>query len=207
MTKVKICGLRRPEDIQIVNRLSPDYIGFVFAPSRRQVLPEQAKKLRASLHPSICAVGVFVNSAPEDVAEIAIQCQLAAVQLHGGEDAVMIKRLRTLLPSGCEIWKAAHVRTVADIQAVEVCGADKLLLDAFSAKAAGGTGHQFDWTLLNEYRPHLSFFLAGGLNPENASKAVRLVKPFGVDVSSGVEVDGFKDEQKVRRFIRAVKNV
>ena len=203
MLHIKICGLRRPEDIDMVNRLGPDYVGFVFAQSPRRVRPGEAAALCRMLRPEIGAVGVFADEPAAEVALAARACRLAAVQLHGSEDAEYIRSLRTLLPAGCRVWKAARVRGAGDIEAAQRCGADMLLLDAFAPDAAGGTGKIFDWSLAQSVSQ--PFFLAGGLNARNVEQAVRTAHPAGVDVSSGVESGGFKDPDRAAEFIRAAR--
>lgn len=205
MVKVKLCGLRRMEDIITVNALLPDYAGFIFAPGRRRVSPEEAAALCEALSPAVRAVGVFVDAPAAQAAETARLCGLAAVQLHGGEDAAYVRALRTALPPGCEVWKAARVRAADDVRTAEETGADKLLLDAYSPAAPGGTGERFDWDLLCGYDFQIPFLLAGGLHEGNVAEAIRALAPFGVDVSSGVETDGVKDAGKMARFIRAAR--
>lgn len=209
MTEIKICGLRREEDIEAANALLPDYIGFVFAKSRRQVTAEQACRLRANLDGRVRAVGVFVNESTEKVAETAKICSLFAVQLHGDENADYIGKLRPLLPQNCEIWKAARVQTAGHIVRAAETGADRLILDAFSKDAYGGTGMKFDWSLLKSTKIDRPFFVAGGMTPENAAEAVQAAKqaglPFGIDVSGGVETDGFKDYTKMAALISNIR--
>ena len=203
MLRVKICGLRRPEDIEMANRLRPDYAGFVFAKSPRRVRPGEAAALCRMLRPEIGAVGVFADEPAAEVALAARACRLTAVQLHGREDADYIRTLRGLLPAGCRVWKAARVRGAGDIESARQCGADLLLLDAFVPDAAGGTGKTFDWALAQDVPQ--PFFLAGGLNAQNVEQAVRTAHPAGVDVSSGVESGGFKDPDRAAEFIRAAR--
>ena len=197
MTKIKLCGLSRPCDIHMANELTPDYIGFVFAKkSKRYVDPEKAVQLKALLDPAIKAVGVFVDEAPEAVANLLNSGIIDVAQLHGGEDEVYIKRLRQLTDQ--PIIKAFQIRAQADINKAEHCSADHILLDS-----GAGTGVLFDWSLLkNVKRP---YFLAGGLSPGNAREAVRLLHPYAVDVSSGIETDGLKDREKAEAFIAAVR--
>ncbi len=203
MVKVKLCGLKRVEDVFAVNRAQAEYAGFVFAKSRRQVTPMLARALRRSLNDSVTPVGVFVNSPVEETAAIAQWSGMKVVQLHGDEDASYVRTLRSLLPSDFEIWKAAHVRGTADIETAAATGPDKLLLDAFSPSVAGGTGEAFNWNVLKGCEMPLPFMLAGGLMPENVAEAVRRIRPYGVDVSSGVETDGVKDPEKMERFVLA----
>ena len=197
MTKIKLCGLSRPCDIQMANDLKPDYVGFVFAQkSKRYVDPEKAAQLKALLDPAIKAVGVFVDEAPETVANLLNSGIIDVAQLHGGEDEAYIQRLRQLTDQ--PIIKAFRIKTRTDIAEAERCSADHVLLDS-----GAGTGVVFDWSLLkNVKRP---YFLAGGLSPENVGDAVRLLRPYAVDVSSGIEADGLKDREKAAAFIAAVR--
>lgn len=195
--KVKICGLRRPEDIDFANRLRPDAIGFVFAPgSRRRVTPEEALALKRRLVPGIRAVGVFVGASPEAIAAVVATGAIDAVQLHGPDgDEERIAALRALVPS-VRLVRALKVRGADDLAAAEASSADLVLLDA-----GAGDGVPFDWRLLADHPLRRPFFLAGGLTPENVAEAIRLARPHGVDASSGVETDGFKDFQKMQTFI------
>ena len=199
MTRIKLCGLTRPCDIEWVNTLLPDYIGFVFArKSRRYIAPLNAKALREKLDPQICTVGVFVNEAPEDVAALMNGGIIDMAQLHGGEDEAYIKSLRKLTDR--PLIKAFRVDGPADLDRARQSSADHILLD----NGPGGTGAAFDWSVLNGFdRP---CFLAGGLNPENVGKAVEALRPFAVDVSSGIETDGVKDFVKMTAFVNAVRN-
>ena len=197
MTRIKICGLRRQEDIGAVNDFRPDYIGFVFFPgSRRYVTPEEARILRKGLAPDIETVGVFVDEETEKVAELLEEGIIDIAQLHGQEDEAYLARLRKLTDK--PLIKAFRVRCAEDALQAQNFSADAILLDA-----GAGDGKTFDWSWLEAVtRP---YFLAGGLNPENVGTAVRTLKPYAVDVSSGVETDGFKDIIKMRAFTGAVK--
>lgn len=197
MTKLKLCGLVRICDIEAVNRLNPEYIGFVFAKkSRRYVDPAQARKLRARLDKGISPVGVFVNESPEAIADLVRSGIIDVVQLHGSEDEDFLRKLRELV--SCPIIKAFSVKTPQDVRIACESSADLILLDS----GGGGTGTVFDWDLLEPIRR--PWFLAGGLSPENAADAIRRLAPYGVDVSSGIETDGVKDIQKMNDFVRAV---
>ncbi len=200
MTKIKLCGLKRPQDIQAANELLPAYIGFVFAPkSRRYVHPDRAEELRRMLNPGIIPVGVFVNETPETVAALLDRGIIDIAQLHGKEDAAYIRRLRQLTTK--PLIQAFRVDTPADVAAAQASTADYVLLDS----GAGGTGTCFDWSLLQDIqRP---YFLAGGLTPENVGGAVATLHPYAVDVSSGIETDGAKDKEKMTQFVRAVRGV
>ena len=215
MTKIKICGLKRIEDIDEVNKLTPDYIGFVFAGfSHRFVDKEAARTLKSRLDPSIKAVGVFVDEEPEKVAELLNEGIIDIAQLHGGEDEAYIKELRGLINPGASagtdekesessdsevrIIKAFNINKVSDISEIDASSADTVLVDSGT-----GSGKTFDWKRLSEIkRP---YFLAGGLGPDNISEAVRTLHPYGVDVSSGVETDKLKDSKKMEEFVRNVR--
>ena len=198
MTKIKLCGLTRPCDIEWANDLQPDYIGFVFAQkSKRYVSPERAKALREGLDSNIGAVGVFVNEAPEAVAALLNDGIIDIAQLHDGEDADYIKALRKLTDR--PLIKAFRIDSAADLDRARLSTADHILLD----NGAGGTGTAFDWSVLKDFdRP---FFLAGGLGPDNVARAIKAVHPFAVDVSSGIETDGVKDYKKMTAFVSAVR--
>lgn len=198
-TKMKFCGLTRSQDVEIVNELKPDYIGFVFFPkSKRYVSPEQAGQLKSRLCPEIKAVGVFVNEEPEIVADLLENGTIDMAQLHGKEDEAYIKRLRQL--TNRPILQAFRVDTEADIRQAEQSTADDILLDS----GAGGTGTTFDWDLLKHVsRP---YFLAGGLGVHNIKNAVETLHPFGVDVSSGIEENGVKDPIKMQKFADLVRD-
>lgn len=195
---IKICGLTRACEIEWVNELKPEFIGFVFTPaSRRYVEPEAAAQLRSMLAPGIRAAGVFVDEDECRVAELAEKGIIDIVQLHGREDEEYIVRLRML--TGAPIIKAFSVKTTEDIQRARECTADYVLLDSGS----GGTGRTFDWSLVEDLgKP---WFLAGGLDAENVKQALAIHVPFAVDVSSGVETDGKKDRQKMAEFVNAVR--
>ena len=197
MTKLKICGLTRLQDIEAVNEAGPDYIGFVFARSRRQVSREQALKLRLRLKSGIKAVGVFKDAPAEEIEEICSQGILDLIQLHGKEDSACIKRLRQR--TGLPVIKAISMRPGLEAGTLDEIPADFLLLD----QGKGGTGTCFDWSLIPKIKK--PFFLAGGLNPGNLGQALRQVKPFGVDLSSGAETDGVKDREKIFQAVQIVK--
>ncbi len=197
MTRIKLCGLSRPCDIEAANELKPDYIGFVFSPqSKRYVTVNQAQELRQLLQPGICAVGVFVNEAPEVVAELLNRGVIDMAQLHGTEDEEYLRRLRQLTDK--PISQAFRIKTAEDAAQAINSSADCVLLDS-----GAGTGTVFDWALIqNITRP---YFLAGGLNADNVAQAVDLLHPFAVDVSSGVETAGKKDSEKMAAFVAAVR--
>jgi phosphoribosylanthranilate isomerase len=199
MTRVKICGLRRECDIAYANRLLPDYIGFIFAKkSRRYLTPETAAQLKARLDGRIKAVGVFVDAPAAEIAALAQAGTIDLVQLHGHEDAAYIRALRESV--SLPLIQAFRVDTPDDLRRAEASAADYILLD----NGAGGTGERFDWSLLQEMRR--PFFLAGGLDADNAAEAIAQTHPFAVDVSSGVETDGVKDFEKMKAFVQAVQH-
>ncbi len=197
MTKIKLCGLSRPYDIDAANELRPEYIGFVFAgKSKRYVTPEKAKELKQLLVPEIQAVGVFVNENPEIVSCLLNNGIIDLAQLHGSEDEGYIKQLRKLTDK--PIIKAFRIETAVDTLKAEQSMADYVLLDS-----GAGTGAVFDWNLIRDIkRP---FFLAGGLSLDNVRNAVQQITPYAVDVSSGIETDGYKDKEKMAAFISAVR--
>lgn len=198
MTRIKLCGLTRPEDIAAANALQPEYIGFVFAPkSRRYVSRELAAELKAQLSPGIQAVGVFVNEAPETVAGLLNAGIVDIAQLHGQEDAAYLARLRSLTAK--PLWQAFRAETAAGLAAAARSPADMVLLDS----GAGGTGTVFNWKLLQGF-PRL-YILAGGLDADNAADAVTRLHPYAVDASSGIETAGKKDPAKMAAFAAAVR--
>lgn len=197
MTKIKLCGLSRPCDIEAANKRKPDYIGFVFASkSKRYVTYEKAMELKSLLLPEIQAVGVFVNERPQDVAELLKNSIIDIAQLHGDENEDYIAQLRLLTDK--PIIKAFRIETANDAKTAEQSTADYILLDS-----GAGTGTIFDWSLVKSIsRP---YFLAGGLGVDNVADAVKALHPFAVDVSSGIETDGVKDKTKMAAFVAAVR--
>lgn len=197
MTKIKICGLRREQDIRYANELMPDYIGFVFLKGKmRYVTFEEAAHLRSLLDPAIPAVGVFVNEPVENVIRLLQSGTIQIAQLHGQEDEAYAEELRRA-GDHC-IIRAFAVRSSEDIHRAFAFSADYPLLDN-----GKGTGETFDWSLFQEQEK--PFFLAGGLSPENVKEAIECFHPYAVDVSSGVETDGFKDYEKMKAFMDAVR--
>ena len=197
MTKIKLCGLSRIEDIQTANKLKPDYVGFVFAErSKRRVSPLKATELKSKLDPEVKAVGVFLDDNLDLVAAMLNLGIVDLVQLHGNEDEAYIEKVRSI--TNKPIIKAFIINSIDDVKAAESSTADYILLDG-----GKGSGKAFDWTLLkNIKRP---YFLAGGLNPDNAADAVEKQKPYSVDVSTGIETDGLKDAEKMAAFVSAVR--
>ena len=197
MTKIKICGLSRLEDISAVNALKPEYIGFVFfKKSRRYVSPEKALELKKILDKEIKAVGVFVDEDIKTVEKFLKSGIIDIAQLHGNETDDYIKSLKELTVQ--PVIKAFKIRSLSDIEKAEKSLADMILLDA-----GMGDGKVFDWSLVSGFkRP---YFLAGGLDCTNAQSAVSQLHPYALDVSSGVETGGLKDIQKMTAFIDAVR--
>ena len=197
MTKIKLCGLTRSDDIETANELAVDYIGFVFARNSRRYLPfDKARELKSRLAENIKAIGVFVNEDPVIVAKILKQGIIDGVQLHGSEDHDYIKKLKEL--TNKPIIKAYRIKKKEDLNKAYACIADYLLLDSGS-----GSGQLLDFDLIKDFkRP---YFLAGGLDSDNVAKAISYLKPAGVDVSSGIETAGLKDRNKMIAFVNNVR--
>ncbi len=203
MTKLKICGLRRDEDIGFVNEFKPDYAGFILSkPFWRHIRLNELSRLTENLHNEIIPVGVFVNESVDTI--LAFAQYLGVIQLHGDENEEFINSLRN--KTSCEIWKAIRPQTTEEINEACKLSADKLLIDSFCEKTIGGTGKVGNWEIIKNADITKPFFLAGGISAENAPKAIDEVKPFGVDVSSSVETDKFKDREKIRNIISAVRD-
>lgn len=199
MTKIKICGLRRPEDIAYVNEAKPDFAGFIIdvPKSRRNVPQEKVRELTALLSPEILPVGVFVNAPMETILSLVTDGTLKAVQLHGQESQSYLEELKKQV--AVPLIRAFSIRSPEDLTEAEKSPADFVLLD----NGAGGTGETFDWSLLSSFdRP---FFLAGGLRLENITEAVSRFHPYALDLSSGVETDGNKDKEKIIAAVAAVR--
>ena len=217
--KVKMCGISKVETIPAVVEAKPDYMGLVFAPSKRQVTVDQAKILVEELHrgyakkygsdtehdknDTIKTVGVFVNETVDNLVTIANEANLDAVQLHGDEDEAFIQSLKER--TNVEVWKAIQIRTAADTEKWIDSSADMLLFDAYHKDERGGTGEVFDWSSLDAFeRP---FMLAGGIDSTNVARAIRTVRPYGIDTSSGIETNGVKDDEKITAFTKIVKSI
>ncbi|MBS6121780.1 bifunctional indole-3-glycerol-phosphate synthase TrpC/phosphoribosylanthranilate isomerase TrpF [Veillonella sp.] len=217
--KVKMCGISKVETIPAVVEAKPDYMGLVFAPSKRQVTVDQAKTLVEELHrgyaqkygsdtehdknDTIKTVGVFVNETVDNLVTIANEANLDAVQLHGDEDETFIQSLKER--TNVEVWKAIQIRTAADTEKWIDSSADMLLFDAYHKDERGGTGEVFDWSSLDAFeRP---FMLAGGIDSTNVARAIRTVRPYGIDISSGIETNGMKDDKKITAFTKIVKSI
>ena len=242
--KIKMCGISKVETIPAIVDAKPDYMGLVFAPSKRQVTVEQAKTLVAELHKQyektygeatvpmntdtaqdsqdsqvsqdsqkfvqgnsnfekIKTVGVFVNETVENLLKIAEEVKLDVIQLHGDEDETFIQSLKEC--TNVEVWKAVQVRSAADAEKWIDSSADMLLFDAYHKDERGGTGEVFDWSSLDEFeRP---FMLAGGMDSTNVARAIRTVRPYGIDISSGIETEGVKDDEKIKAFTHIVRTI
>ena len=210
--KVKMCGISKVETIPAIVDAKPDYMGLVFAPSKRQVTVEQAKTLVEELHKqyavrynseTIKTVGVFVNETVENLLKIAEEVKLDVIQLHGDEDESFIQILKE--QSNVEVWKAVQVRSAADAEKWIDSSADMLLFDAYHKDERGGTGEVFDWSSLDEFeRP---FMLAGGIDSTNVARAIRTVRPYGIDISSGIETNSVKDNEKMKAFTNIVRTI
>lgn len=210
--KVKMCGISKVETIPAVVEAKPDYMGLVFAPSKRQVTVDQAKILIEELHKQcinhydtkvVKTVGVFVNETLDNLVRIADTANLDAVQLHGDEDETFIQSLKER--TNVEVWKAIQIRTAADTEKWIDSSADMLLFDAYHKDERGGTGEVFDWSSLDAFeRP---FMLAGGIDSTNVARAIRTVRPYGIDISSGIETNGVKDDKKITAFTKIVKSI
>ena len=217
--KVKMCGISKVETIPAVVEAKPDYMGLVFAPSKRQVTVDQAKTLVEALHKQytkrynngteqsnndeIKTVGVFVNETLDNLVTIATDANLDVVQLHGDEDEAFIQSLKGR--TNVEVWKTVQIRSAADAEAWIDSSADMLLFDAYHKDERGGTGEVFDWSCLDEFeRP---FMLAGGIDSTNVARAIRTVRPYGIDISSGIETDGVKDDEKIKAFTNIVRTI
>ena len=221
--KIKMCGISKVETIPAVVEAQPDYMGLVFAPSKRQVTVEQAKILVEELHKQygnrysrdevqcsndvvqefIKTVGIFVNETLDNLVTIATEVNLDAVQLHGDEDEAFIQSLKER--TNVEVWKAVQIRSAADAEAWIDSSADMLLFDAYHKDERGGTGEVFDWSCLDEFeRP---FMLAGGIDSTNVARAIRTVRPYGIDISSGIETEGVKDDKKIKAFTNIVRTI
>lgn len=199
--KVKICGITRAEEIEMVNKSLPDYIGFVFTTSRVMITPEEASRLVEGLDKRIKKVGVFVDREQEEVKEIAHICKLDVLQFHGSETAKYCSRFAQ------QVWKAIGIENSQSLDILDHYKVDAILLDSVVQGKCGGTGKTFDWSIIDGISEKYNIILAGGLNEDNVSHAIRKVRPFCVDVSSGVETNGIKDGNKIDRFIKLVRGV
>ena len=199
MVKIKICGIRRLEDIEMVNRYLPDYIGFVFADSKRKVSHELAKELKDNLNWNITAVGVFVDAAQEEILKLFDGGIIDVAQLHGMESEEYIKALKQKTDNKLKLINAIEVSDDTDLLKYDSSAADYLLLDS-----GKGSGRTFDWRLIRKDLKK-EFFLAGGLNSSNVTEAIDEFNPYAVDLSSSLETNGFKDENKIKEIMEVIK--
>lgn len=201
MVKVKICGLRRPEDIEAANAAKPDFVGFIFVEgTKRYVTPDLAARFRRDLAADIQTVGVFVNAPIEEIVAVCQAGTIDLVQLHGEEDQAYIEHLKGQVDQ--DIIKSV---AVGDELVVDPSQADYLLFDSLSP-SRGGSGKVFDWQMVSAYQDK-PFFLAGGLGVDNIEKALKVVRPYAVDASSSLETDGVKDPVKIQEFVAKIREV
>ena len=198
MTKIKLCGLKSLNDIEIINKYNPEYIGFIFyKKSKRYIDYKTAKMLKNALNKNILAVGVFVNEDINTVVKLLNENIIDIAQLHGNESENYIKTLKKL--TNKTIIKAFKVENTLDIKKAKQSQADFVLLDS----GTGGTGQTFNWSLIDDFNK--PYFLAGGLNIENIKTALDMLSPYALDVSSGIETSGKKDPEKIKAFIQTVR--
>ena len=200
--KVKMCGMKRVEDIAYANEVRPDAIGYIFfKKSKRYVTGKQAGSLDQNLDQTIQSVGVFVNETIKNVVEIAKEVPLDVIQLHGDEDLDYIKDLKTKIE--IPIWKAVRVKETKDIKEAERLPVDRLLLDTFTEEKDiyGGTGKVMNYDLIPKEGISKPFFIAGGLHRKNIKEIIEKVHPYGIDISSGIETDGHKDLTKMKEIM------
>ena len=196
-TELKICGLKRLEDIIAVNRHGADYAGFVFfEKSKRYVDPYKANELISLLRADIKPVGVFMDEPLDNVVRIARISGVELVQLHGHESEEYVEYVKRTLDR--PVIKAYKASEEGALEKALNSNADYVMIDS-----GAGSGKKFDWSILRDFKR--DYFLAGGLDPESVGEAIRMLEPFAVDVSSGVETDGIKDEKKIAEFIEAVR--
>ena len=199
MVKIKICGLKRLEDIEIVNKYKPDYIGFVFADSKRKVSHVLASELKGNLDSDIISVGVFVDASQDEVLELFDKGIIEVAQLHGSEDEDYIASLKDKTDNKLKIINAVEMSQAIDLNEYVNTHADYLLLDS-----GKGSGKTFDWRLIGKDLKK-DFFLAGGLDISNICRAIEEFKPYAVDLSSSLETDGFKDENKIKEIMEVIR--
>lgn len=195
--RIKICGLKNVEDALTAVDLGADALGFVFAPSSRQMTPEAVKNIIRQLPPFVTTVGVFVNSSSQEVNEIAAFTGLNVVQLHGEETPEFCREIKFPIVKAIRVKDESSLEQLEEYQKI----VKAFLLDTYVAEAHGGTGKIFNWQLVPKAKAYGTVILAGGLTPDNVDEAIRATFPYGIDVSSGVETHGQKDLEKIRRFI------
>ena len=200
MAKIKICGLKRLEDVEIVNKYKPDFVGFVFADSKRKVTPDLARQMKQNLDDSIQSVGVFVDAAIDEILEIHEQGIIDMAQLHGSESEDYIDELKKKSNCQLKIINAIEMDDEKDLLEYDNSIADYLLFDS-----GKGSGKTFDWRLIRQDLKK-EFFLAGGLNYQNISRAINEFDPYAIDLSSSVETNGYKDELKIKKVMEAMND-
>ena len=201
MTKVKICGIKTLSDAKFAVDYGADAIGFVFAESIRNVSKEKARAIVQKLPPFVTTVGLFVNDTAENIEAICRFCGLDTIQLHGNERPSLLNRLKAF-----KTIKAFRIQNEKDIIPIRKYKPDAILLDGYSENKMGGTGTPFDWKIVKKLRTSIPVIVAGGLTHLNVSQAIRIVNPYAVDVSSGVEsIPGKKDRKLIKKFIDAAK--
>ena len=198
MVKIKICGIKRLEDVEMVNRYKPDYIGFVFADSKRKVSHDLAKELRNNLDSDIIPVGVFVDSPQDEILKLFDDGIIEIAQLHGSESEQYILDLKKRTNGELKIINAIEMTQEIDLLEYNDSNSDYLLLDS-----GKGSGKTFDWSLIRKDIKK-EFFLAGGLNSENVTQAINEFNPYAIDLSSSLETDGFKDENKIKEIMEVI---
>ena len=202
--KIKFCGIRRLEDVAAVNLCQPDYMGMILSGGfRRSISQEQAQRLVQEKSDAIAAVGVFVNESSETICRMAEQLHLQVIQLHGKESAEQIQTLQQ--KTGLPVWKALRIGTLEELEVAGTNPADCLILEGKTGAGIGGTGVCADWELRARHSWNRSFFLAGGLQPENVLEAIATVSPTGVDFSSGIEEDGVKSLRRMKQLMTLIR--
>lgn len=200
-TKVKICGIKTEEEVDILNHYPIQYMGMIFAPSKRQIAIEKAEQLRRQVRKDIQVVGVFVNETAENINDIIRRCNLQVVQLHGEETVDFCSKV------DAKVWKSISVKDEYSLELIEQYApvTEYLLLDTYSETIKGGTGKTFNWQLVRDLSKKHNIALAGGLTPENIVKAIQIVHPQVIDLNSGVETDLMKDEVKIKKVFTGLK--
>ena len=199
MPKIKICGIKRLEDIGIVNKYKPDYIGFVFAESKRKVTHDLAYRLKQDLDADIIAVGVFVDSPVEEIVELFEGGIIEMAQLHGSESEQYIQNLKQRTDDELKIINAIEISKDTDLSKFDNSQSDYLLFDS-----GKGSGKTFDWNLIKKDIKK-EFFLAGGLSSSNVMEAIEQFYPYAIDLSSSLETDGVKDENKIKEIMELIR--
>lgn len=197
MVKLKICGVKRLEDVKLMNKYMPDYVGFVFADSPRKVSYDLSKTLKDNLNPEIKTVGVFVDAEISEILKLFEDNIIDIAQLHGQESQDYIDELKENTDNKLEIIKAVEIKSDKDLKKLDY-NADYLLLDS-----GKGSGKTFPWELINQ-KISRKFFLAGGINISNIDEAILKFQPYAIDLSSGVEKDGFKDEELIKEIMERI---